>query len=96
VAATCNLRSYQLVLPSGELFRIKARQGTVWPCVDFRAVDLLTGQEVPWDDHSFGELLVRGPWVARTYLGESDSGEKFADGWLHTGDIVMFIVHSAD
>ena len=88
VAATCNLRSYQLVLPSEEQFRIKARQGTVWPCIDFCAVDLETGQEIPWDDHSFGELLVRGPWIARAYLGESDSNEKFADGWLHTGDVV--------
>jgi len=89
VAATCNLRSYQLVLPREEQFRIKARQGTVWPCVDFRAVDLETGKEVHWDDHSYGELLVRGPWVARAYLGDSGSNEKFADGGLHTGDVVM-------
>jgi fatty-acyl-CoA synthase len=89
VAAVSNLRSYQLVLPSEEQFRIKAKQGTMLPGVDVRAVDLETGQEVPWDDHSYGELQVRGPWIARTYLGESGSSEKFADGWLHTGDVVV-------
>jgi acyl-CoA synthetase (AMP-forming)/AMP-acid ligase II len=88
IAATCNLRSYQLVLPDEEQFRIKARQGKVWLCVDFRAVDLETGEEVLWDDHSYGELLVRGPWVARAYLGDSGSNEKFADGCLHIGDVV--------
>jgi fatty-acyl-CoA synthase len=44
-------------------------------------------EEVPWDGKSTGELEVRGPWVARAYYGDEDTGEKFDDGWLRTGDI---------
>src|SRR5205085_1358460 len=49
LASPSKLRSYQLDLPLDDQFRIKARQGTILPGVDFRVVDLETGQEVPWD-----------------------------------------------
>ena len=64
LASLCNLRSYQQNLPLEEQFRIMGKQGTVLPGVDFRVVDLETGQEVPWDNQSYGELQVRGPWIA--------------------------------
>nr|MBA2284413.1 AMP-binding protein [Ktedonobacteraceae bacterium] len=82
LASLSKLRSYQEDLPLEEQFRIKARQGTVLPGVDFRVVNMETGQEVPWDNESFGELQVRGPWVARAYYNDSVSAAKFADGWL--------------
>jgi fatty-acyl-CoA synthase len=45
------------------------------------------GEDVPWDGESTGELEVRGPWIARDYYGDDESGEKFDEGWLRTGDI---------
>jgi fatty-acyl-CoA synthase len=89
LASLCKLRSYQEDLPLDEQFRIKARQGTVLPCVDFRVVDMETGQEVPWDNQTFGELQVRGPWIARAYYGDDESDAKFAEGWLRTGDVAV-------
>lgn len=89
LASVSKLRSYQENLPLEEQFRIKARQGTMLPCVDFRVVDIETGQEVPWDNEAFGELQVRGPWIARAYYQDQDSGAKFVDGWLHTGDVAV-------
>ncbi|MBA2285870.1 MAG: long-chain fatty acid--CoA ligase [Ktedonobacteraceae bacterium] len=89
LASLARLRSYQEDLPLEEQFRIKARQGTVLPGVDFRVVNMETGQEVPWDNESFGELQVRGPWVARAYYNDSESAAKFADGWLRTGDVAV-------
>ncbi|PZS16890.1 MAG: long-chain fatty acid--CoA ligase, partial [Acidimicrobiales bacterium] len=89
LASLSRLRSYQEDLPLEEQFRIKARQGTVLPGVDFRVVNMETGQEVPWDNESFGELQVRGPWVARAYYNDSESAAKFADGWLRTGDVAV-------
>ncbi|HLX59628.1 MAG TPA: long-chain fatty acid--CoA ligase [Ktedonobacteraceae bacterium] len=83
------LRSYQRDLPPAEQFRIRARQGTVVPGVDFRVVNIESGEEVPWDDKTFGELQVRGPWIARAYFHDSESNEKFADGWLRTGDVAV-------
>jgi len=89
LASLCKLRSYQEDLPLDEQFRIKARQGTILPCVDFRVVNMETGQEVPWDNQTFGELQVRGPWIARAYYGDAESDEKFAEGWLRTGDVAV-------
>jgi fatty-acyl-CoA synthase len=89
LASLCKLRSYQESLPLEEQFRIKARQGTVLPGVDFRVVDMETGREVPWDNQTFGELQVRGPWIARAYYNDSESAAKFAEGWLRTGDVAV-------
>ena len=89
LASVCNLRSYQQDLPLEEVFRIKGKQGTVLPGVEFRVVDMETGQEVPWDNQSYGELQVRGPWIARAYYADSESSAKFADGWLRTGDVAV-------
>jgi len=89
LACLCKLRSYQEEWPLDEQFRIKAKQGTILPGVDFRVVNMENGQEVPWDSTSYGELQVRGPWIARAYYKDSESSEKFAEGWLRTGDVAV-------
>ncbi|MBX5451515.1 MAG: long-chain fatty acid--CoA ligase [Thermogemmatispora sp.] len=89
LASISRLRSYQSDLPAEEQFRIRAKQGTVVPGVDFRVVNIESGEEVPWDGQTFGELQVRGPWVARAYYRDEASGEKFVDGWLRTGDVAV-------
>ena len=89
LASVSKLRSYQEDLPLEEQFRIRARQGTTLPGVEFRVMNIETGQEVLWDDESYGELQVRGPWIARAYFGDAESDAKFADGWLRTGDVAV-------
>lgn len=63
-------------------------QGRPMPFLEIRA----RGDKglVPWDGRSMGEMEIRGPWVARRYLGASDvSAERWtSDGWFRTGDIV--------
>jgi len=44
------------------------------------------GDELPWDGNAAGDLLVRGPWVARQYFG-GDDVPPLRDGWFPTGDI---------
>jgi fatty-acyl-CoA synthase len=64
----------------------RAMQGRPLPWVELR----LAGddhEEVPWDGSSTGEIEVRGPWVASRYFADSSEDEKFATGWLRTGDI---------
>jgi len=61
-------------------------QGRAAPGVEIRVVDE-DGQEVPWDGKALGEIQIRGPWIARTYYREEPSEEKFAGGWLRTGDV---------
>jgi fatty-acyl-CoA synthase len=71
-----------------QLADIRAKQGLPLPGVDARIVDVESGQEVPWDGSSFGELQVRGPWIASAYYKDTSGEEKFtADGWLRTGDV---------
>ncbi|MBV9512708.1 MAG: fatty acid--CoA ligase [Mycobacteriaceae bacterium] len=53
--------------------------------VEMRIVDD-DGNVLPPDGESVGELEVRGPWVTGSYYGDRDA-EKFADGWLRTGDV---------
>jgi fatty-acyl-CoA synthase len=66
----------------------RASIGIISIGVNFRIVDEVTGEQVPWDGHSRGELQVSGPWVAREYYNDDRSPESFtADGWLKTGDV---------
>jgi fatty-acyl-CoA synthase len=67
---------------------VRTTVGVPAPLVEFRVLDG-TGQQVPLDGKTFGELQVRGPWVTASYYhGDDDSTSKFADGWLRTGDVV--------
>jgi fatty-acyl-CoA synthase len=71
-----------------QLVEIRAKQGLPLPCVDARIVDVDAGNEVGWDGESFGELQVRGPWVASAYYKDTSGEQKFTrDGWLRTGDV---------
>ena len=73
--------------PSAETRRYySSSQGRPVAGVDLRVVDE-AGAEVPWDGTTLGEIQVRGPWIARAYFGAEGEDDKFADGWLHTGDV---------
>jgi len=45
------------------------------------------GEELPHDGEAFGELLIRGPWIAAEYFNDPRSPKSFSDGWLRTGDV---------
>ncbi|HJU82020.1 MAG TPA: long-chain fatty acid--CoA ligase [Acidimicrobiia bacterium] len=45
------------------------------------------GNELPEDGVAFGELLIRGPWIAGEYYKDSRSSQTFQDGWMRTGDV---------
>jgi fatty-acyl-CoA synthase len=79
-------------LPEEERFRQRARQGRVVPGVSFRMV-AEDGAEVPWDSKSMGEIQVKGNWVAATYYNDPQADERFADGWLRTGDVAVVDEH---
>jgi fatty-acyl-CoA synthase len=71
-----------------ELADLRASIGIPAPGVDLRVVDQITGEKVPWDGTSRGEIQASGPWIARTYYNDERSAESFTDdGWLRTGDV---------
>jgi acyl-CoA synthetase (AMP-forming)/AMP-acid ligase II len=45
------------------------------------------GDDLPHDGEAFGELLIRGPWIAAEYFDDPRTPESFVDGWLRTGDV---------
>ena len=73
--------------PEDDQYAIRAKQGLPAPFVEVRArgdKDL-----VPWDGKSYGELEVRGPWVASSYFHTDLGKDKWTrDGWFRTGDVV--------
>ena len=69
-----------------ELLDVKERTGTIFSGLEARIVGD-DGNEVPHDGVAVGELEVRGPWIASAYYLDEDTGSKFRDGWLRTGDM---------
>jgi fatty-acyl-CoA synthase len=65
----------------------RCSQGLPVPFVETRHVDE-SGKRLPWDGSTMGELEVRGPWVARSYMGDDGPDRFTADGWFKTGDVV--------
>jgi fatty-acyl-CoA synthase len=65
----------------------RATQGYAVPFVETRHVDE-NGKILPWDGETMGELEVRGPWVAASYLGDEGRDRWSKDGWFKTGDVV--------
>ena len=63
----------------------RARTGRVVTGVEVRVVDD-EGSVLPADGTAVGEFEVRGPWITASYYGD-DSGDRFHDGWLRTGDV---------
>ncbi|HET6794661.1 MAG TPA: long-chain fatty acid--CoA ligase [Acidimicrobiales bacterium] len=75
-------------LSEDELADVRATQGLPVVGVDARIAEPDTGDELPWDGKTSGELQVAGPWIARTYYNDPRAGESFTpDGWLRTGDV---------
>ncbi len=76
----------QLSLSNDEKIAIRVRQGIPAPTIERKVLDD-AGHAVPWDDTSLGEVYVRGPWIATTYLDEPRSAESFVNGWWKSGDL---------
>jgi fatty-acyl-CoA synthase len=86
IGSVCAPLACHAGLGAEPLGRVLASQGRVQPGVEIRIVRH-DGSEAPWDGESFGEIQVRGNWIAAAYYKEEGGSEKFKDGWLLTGDV---------
>jgi len=69
-----------------EKYKIRKKQGLPSPFVEIRVMN--SDGEAPWDDETSGELEVRGPWVAASYLNAPETSDRWTqDGWFRTGDV---------
>jgi len=87
IATTCTLKPEMASWPDDRRYEIRAKQGLPSPLVEMRAVR--DNGEIPWDGSTYGELQVRGPFIAAGYYKLPEEQSKWTDdGWLRTGDVV--------
>ena len=73
-------------LSVGEQQKVKLKQGRGVFGVELKIVDE-DGHRLPWDGVAFGEVWVRGPWIASGYF-KGEGGDKLDnEGFFPTGDI---------
>ena len=81
----CTLKNKHDAMSADEKMKIRLKQGRAIYGVDMKIVDD-TGKELPWDGKTYGDLLVKGPWVVREYY-KGEGGDPLVDGWFPTGDV---------
>jgi fatty-acyl-CoA synthase len=84
------LQSKHLKRPPEEQQKILEKQGHTIFGIDMKIVDD-AGQDIDWDGKTYGNLLVRGPWVIREYF-KGEGGDPLVydpdgRGWFPTGDV---------
>jgi 3-(methylthio)propionyl---CoA ligase len=84
------LKNKQLSLPQDEQMKIRLKQGRAIYGVDMKIVDA-EGKEQPWDGKTYGDLLVKGPWIVKEYFkgegGDPLAYDEAGAGWFPTGDV---------
>src|SRR5215831_2637247 len=87
IATTSTLKPEMASWPEDRRYEIRAKQGLPSPLVEMRAVG--NDGEAPWDGTTYGELQVRGAFIAAAYYRLPEEHDKWTrDGWLRTGDVV--------
>ncbi|WP_439114272.1 3-(methylthio)propionyl-CoA ligase [Hydrogenophaga sp.] len=90
LGTVCTLKNAQLALSPEAQTQVLLKQGRAVYGVDMKIVDE-AGAELPWDGKTYGDLLVRGPWIIASYFkGEGGDPLRYdaaGKGWFPTGDV---------
>ncbi|MFV2031551.1 MAG: long-chain-fatty-acid--CoA ligase [Gammaproteobacteria bacterium] len=70
---------------------LKSRQGVRFAMTE--AVDVInteTGEPVPWDSETLGEIVIHGNTTMKGYLKDPEATAKtFQHGWFYSGDLAV-------
>ena len=72
-------------------YDLRARQGQPVPFVDLRVRN--EQGDVPNDNQTSGEVLIRGPWITASYAGGHSPERWTSDGYFRTGDVARVDEH---
>ncbi len=85
----CSFKAKHADWSHDQRLALQAKQGRALYGVDMKIVGE-DGRELPWDGVSFGDLLVRGPWILRRYFKEEGDPlrrDEAGREWFPTGDV---------
>lgn len=87
VLTISHLNSQEVNMPLEQQADLRSRTGKPVGLTQLRVVDQ-KGNDVPRDDKTSGEIIVRAPYLTQGYLKDSVHSEKLWEGgWLHTNDV---------
>jgi acyl-CoA synthetase (AMP-forming)/AMP-acid ligase II len=86
LGTVCRLLPRHAGLDTAARHKLQMKQGRAVFGVTLKIVDD-EGRRLPHDGAAAGNLMVRGPWVARAYYGEPDALQLDAEGYFATGDV---------
>ncbi len=81
----CTLKNKHLSLPAEAQMKLRLKQGRAIFGVDMKIVND-AGETLPHDGKTYGDLLVKGPWIIREYF-KQEGPPPLVDGWFPTGDV---------
>ncbi|CAM4218041.1 long-chain-fatty-acid--CoA ligase [Bacillus manliponensis] len=73
-------------LTKEEEWDIRRKQGLPVTGIDVKLCNPDTGEEVPRDGKTVGELRVRGPWITGSYYNAPETANHFHEGYWRSGD----------
>ncbi len=70
---------------------LKSRQGVRFSMTEkVDVIDTQSGESVPWDSTTMGEIAIRGNTVMKGYLKDPEATDKaFHNGWFMSGDLAV-------
>lgn len=87
VLSLSQLTAKDLELSIEEQAELRCRTGRPIGLAQMRVVGP-DGKDVPYDDKTAGEIIVRSPYLTQGYLKDHVHSEKLWDGgWMHTNDV---------
>ncbi|MFX1503113.1 MAG: AMP-binding protein, partial [Promethearchaeota archaeon] len=81
------LKKHMRDWPKEKLDEVKVKTGLPLPGLEVEVIDE-SGNPIPHDNSTIGEIIIRGPWVMEKYFKNPEkTAEVWYDGWFHTGDV---------
>ena len=81
------VKKYMVDWSKDKLDEVRVKTGLAIPGIEVEVVDE-TGNPIPHDNKTLGQIVLRGPWVIdKYYENPTASADKWYDKWFHTGDL---------